>query len=701
MVVRRIGWRAAAAAVVWGVVSLCPAPAAASEAPVQIIDDLTVTERSGAPGMALSPTETVIGVDALATIGPAGNVVDLLRTRAIIDFRGDSELDPGVDSVYMRGFDATRFVTAIDGLTVQKTGGRQSSNVVDYALLPTLLVETVEMLPGPHSALYDGKSIGGVLNLVSAAPVYKDALVPSARLNVGYGSYNTQHYDLTVRGGVQALNYDLGYRKYLTDGYLRNSDTEIDNYYGRLGLVLPGNGFVTLSAAYSEVERRVPVINLRTETDFDSDYPETDAGPFAPWAEPTWNGTATAYRLNYAQSLPIGRLQLGAYHSKENRNRSAWSNQTRTVRSDLNTDWWQRGFKLQDVIAWSGRHTTTVGFDLAQMFDTGGADGEKMERIRKTGTFLQHQWALLPALDLRLGLRHETVRIWVTNAGNNSIPDREAVIMRRWDELIPKSFLTYKMGHLAPWLRDTALSVGVSKIWRAPDVHGDYNPQGRPAGAWLDNEHGMGYDLVLNRRLWRDIGLRINYAFYEIEDYIAGNQSFARFSGAGAGNRRFSDYKINLDKVQRHGVDFEVGGHLTDALSFHLSYAWQKFYNKGDEPAGETALQRRAEHRVSAGLRYALLACTTLMLDYYYQSSELTEVSEEIAQDEWFFREEKNPAYNVFDVGVEQMLLRKAGPLQDLKLRVYVKNLFDEKYFTPSLYPATDRTFGVTLSVRM
>jgi adenosine/AMP kinase len=32
-------------------------------------------------------------------------------------------------------------VTAIDGFTVQKTGGRKSSNIVDYALLPTFLID--------------------------------------------------------------------------------------------------------------------------------------------------------------------------------------------------------------------------------------------------------------------------------------------------------------------------------------------------------------------------------------------------------------------------------------------------------------------------------------------------------------------------------------------------------------------------------
>ena len=85
-----------------------------------------------------------------------------------MDYRGANNLDPGIDSIFLRGFSSSRFVTAIDGLTVQKTGGRKSSNIVDFALLPTFLVKQVEILPGPHSALYDSKSIGGVVNMVLA-----------------------------------------------------------------------------------------------------------------------------------------------------------------------------------------------------------------------------------------------------------------------------------------------------------------------------------------------------------------------------------------------------------------------------------------------------------------------------------------------------------------------------------------------------
>jgi outer membrane receptor protein involved in Fe transport len=701
---KRIGIVLLSAGMALMMAAACPADtqtrqndAQQSQEQVQQLDDLVVKEKAGAPGIEQTPAKTVIELDTKPTIAVPDSIVDVLKQFAAVDFRGESEIDPGVDSIYLNGFDATRFVTALDGLTIQKTGGRKSSNIVDYALLPAFLIDSVEILPGPHSALYDSKSIGGVLNFKTIRPKVRDSLVPQGKLVASYGAYNTQTQEAVVQGSIQAFTYDLAFKHSDSDGYLRNNATDTDTVFGRLGLVLPSNGFVTLSSSYSDVDRETPVTN--TGSDRDSDYPEVESAAFAPWQEPTWNGYSYAYRLNYEQDSPIGRLSLAAYSSKENRDRSYYNQPTDTEKAHMDTDWWQQGGKVMDDIKWSDQHQTTVGFDLAQLYDDGVND-ERTERINKKGYFLQHQWAMLPSVDLRLGARYEDVRIYVTNTGSNSIPGREEIIERQWDQLVPKSFVTWKLDDTAAWLQDTSVSVGVSKIWRAPDYHGDYNPQGRPAGAWLEPEHGIGYDLVFDRRLWGDISLQLGYSYYQIEDYIASNSTYAEHTGASAGSHRFDDYKINLEQVDRHGVNLGIGGHLTDNLSFCLTYAWEKFYNKGDEPAGETALHKRAEHRVTAGLTYKLLDYTNLMLDYYYQSTEITEEGVELSNGEWYFSENENAPFNVFDIGVQQVLFKNDRSKTGADLRVYIKNLFDEEYCNASGYPAAGRTYGVAWTIK-
>lgn len=667
---------------------------------VQQLDDMVVKEKCGAPGIAQAPAGTVIDVRTVPTIAVPNSIVDVLKRHAIIDFRGESDSDPGVDSVYMRGFDAKRFVTALDGVTVQKTGGRKSSNIVDYALLPAFLIDSVEILPGPHSALFDSKSLGGVLDLKTAQPKRRDDYKPDGRLTAGYGSYNTQTQEGLVQGAAKAVTYDLACKHSSSDGFLRHNANAMDTAFGRLGLLLPSDGFITLSACVSDVDRQPPVNN--SGADEDPDYPEVTDAPFDAWQDPTWDGETSVYRLNYAQASPVGRLSLGAYTGKDNRERVYYANPGDSEYYRWETQWWQEGGKVQDEIQWARNQATTIGFDLARLYDNGSDDASKTERVNKKGGYLQHQWGLSSSLDIRLGLRYEAVKVWVGNSNNGveHIPGRGEWIKREWDQWIPKSFTTWKMDDLAPWLRDTSLSLGVSRIWRAPDYHGDYNPQGRPAGAWLDPEHGVGCDLVFNRRLFGDVAFKFDYAFYAIRDYIATNGTYADYSGAAAGSLRYSDYKINLEEVYRHGIDIELGGHLTDELAFYLTYAWQKFENQGDEPAGETELHKRAEHRVTAGLTYTPFESTTFMLDYYYQSDEITESGEEIAPDEWTFSETENAAYHLFDFGVQQRLFKSDRLLREACLRAYVKNIFDEAYTNASGYPATDRTFGAALSMR-
>ena len=175
--------------------------------------------------------------------------------------------------------------------------------------------------------------------------------------------------------------------------------------------------------------------------------------------------------------------------------------------------------------------TTTLGADLVQLYD-GGVDNIKTERVRKKGAFVQHQWGIIPSVDLTLGLRYEDVNTWVSNWSNGSYHNSAygRYVERHFDQVIPKSFATWKMDGLTPWLRDTSLSAGVSKIWHALDYHGDYNPQGRPAGIFIEPEHGIGYDLIFNRRVCRDINFKMGYAFYDIKDFIATNSTYAKYS---------------------------------------------------------------------------------------------------------------------------------------------------------------------------
>jgi iron complex outermembrane receptor protein len=673
---------------------------------VHKIGQVVVTAKEEKGEVIITPPKTTIDIDNYQPIETPLNVGDYLKDLILFDFRGETDLVPGSDSFEMRTFGSSRFVVAVDGLNLRKTGGRKGSHIVDYAYLPPFLIDRIEVLPGPHSALFPAKAMGGVVNVISRAPKVHESPVPDIKLSGSYRSYNTQNYNLSAQGSASQFTYDFGYQYYSTGGYLRNSEAEINTFISRLGYVIPSGGHIALTGSYSDNQRNTPVNNdpSNAGTQYDDDYPVVTGSAFNANQDPTWDGNAFSFRADYQQPLPIGDFSTTAYYSEEHKDRSYYSGGSL---NSMYTRWYNQGAKIQDVFSIAPGHKTTFEIDGELCYDGGRDDVNKERRISLWGAGLQHEWQIIPHLTLTLGMRYEGVNIRVQNgySGTEYITGRGDWIERDFGALLPKSFLTYQLDGLAEALRDTSLSVGVSRIWRAPDFHGDYNPQGKPAGAWLDPEQGVGVDAVLSRRLFSNVQMKLSYYYYAIDDYMVSNSRFAKYTPSGSNKvtpgMEFSDYKINLDQVIRQGVELEVSGNILKNLSFYLGYAYQNLENQGDEPAGAAAASNEPENRIKAGLRFEVIPGTTLLLDYRFEDDQVNEYSEEIEEDVYILKQVAIDAHHLVDLGVRQRIFEKWGFAQNGCLRFFVNNLFNTEYEDSRGYPSTDRTFGVAFSFDM
>lgn len=207
---------------------------------------------------------------------------------------------------------------------------------------------------------------------------------------------------------------------------------------------------------------------------------------------------------------------------------------------------------------------------------------------------------------------------------------------------------------------------------------------------------------MLTRRIWKDINLKVDFSYYEINDYVVSADSKSSYYKKSPWGRR----KINLDKVIKEGVEVEINGHIIDPLSFYVSYAYNDWRYKGPNtgPAGVAGekLGDRAKNRVNAGLRYNLFENTLLLLDYKYQDEQIAEVCEEDppGSDFWDCYDNPMDSYDVFNFAIEQTLFKKRGFIKDAVLKFYVNNLFDEDYENSRGYPMTDRTYGGALSFK-
>lgn len=193
--------------------------------------------------------------------------------------------------------------------------------------------------------------------------------------------------------------------------------------------------------------------------------------------------------------------------------------------------------------------------------------------------------------------------------------------------------------------------------------------------------------------------MKVNFSYYELNDYVvsAGDRDYI---AEGPWGRR----RLNLEQVIKEGIELELNGHIIDPLSFYVSYSYTdwRYHGPHTAPYGDAAerLDDRAKNRVNAGLRYKLLENTLFLLDYKYQEKQIALNCEEEPEgsDNWNCYDNPMDSYHMFDFAIEQTLFKKLGFFEDGSLKLYINNLFDEKYENSRGYPMTDRTYGVALS---
>ena len=104
---------------------------------------------------------------------------------------------PGVDiaqngglgtssATYIRGTESRHVLVLIDGIPLNDAG---ISNSPDLSQIPLSLIQRIEYIRGPRSALYGSDAIGGVINIITG----RDN--PGGEISAGVGSHGYQTYD--------------------------------------------------------------------------------------------------------------------------------------------------------------------------------------------------------------------------------------------------------------------------------------------------------------------------------------------------------------------------------------------------------------------------------------------------------------------------------------------------------------------------
>lgn len=161
----------------------------------------------------------ILDRDAIERAGQQ-SLVDLLRSQPGI--RVSATGGPGApSSVFIRGAESRHTLVLIDGMRI----GSATTGQPALEAIPLAMIDRIEILRGPASAMYGSEAIGGVIQIFTRKGV--DGFQPE--VFVGYGSNSTLNANASLSGGAGRARYSLTVGQDETDGFNAKRDPDFWN----------------------------------------------------------------------------------------------------------------------------------------------------------------------------------------------------------------------------------------------------------------------------------------------------------------------------------------------------------------------------------------------------------------------------------------------------------------------------------------
>jgi len=201
---------------------LCCACCAA--APAAVASDVVVTAtRVPTPLENVLAPVIVIDRDAIDR-SAASDVTELLRFNAGLELGRNG--GPGqTTAVFIRGAESNHTLVLVDGVRI-------NPGTIGLAALQNImpsLVERIEVVKGPRSALYGTDAIGGVVNVIT-----RRSADDGWSVEAGYGDYDTRQGSLAGGFGTEHVEFDAGLAWLDSDGFPTRTTGDTDRGYENL-----------------------------------------------------------------------------------------------------------------------------------------------------------------------------------------------------------------------------------------------------------------------------------------------------------------------------------------------------------------------------------------------------------------------------------------------------------------------------------
>ena len=205
-------------------VAAAPVAAAAAGGEELADEELVVTAtRMPLPESEVLASTVLVDRDAIELSG-ASDPGDILRFHAGLDLGRNG--GPGqTTAVFIRGANSNQTLVMVDGIRINPgTIGLAALQSIDPSL-----IERIEVIKGPRSALWGTDAIGGVINVITR----RDAGDRWAA-EAGYGAYDTEQASLNGGMAIGAAQLGLGVAWIDSQGFPTRSDDDVDRGFHNL-----------------------------------------------------------------------------------------------------------------------------------------------------------------------------------------------------------------------------------------------------------------------------------------------------------------------------------------------------------------------------------------------------------------------------------------------------------------------------------
>ncbi|BEE05394.1 TonB-dependent receptor domain-containing protein [Aeromonas sp. S11(2024)] len=560
---------------------------------------------------------------------PVNDLADLLRHE--VGIQAEANLN-GRSEIGIRGMSGKYTLVLVDGKRLSSSNAMWRGGDFDNTPVPLGMIQRVEVIRGPMSALYGSDAIGGVINIITKQPG-----------KTWQGAADADFKAIEGKDGGDQHRTNLGFTGPLTDNLLIRMNGEVydrqawtppeaaygiplieakqtRNFASTLSWLVDEQQRFELDYLYNQDERPLDIFR-KIGNKVHSRQQQNDRNLFGLTHKGNWNWGDTTVMVNYESSKIDDFNDILKIHQQPKEENNF------TVKGYTNLT------LANHYLTLGGEYLDRELVDAVSYKDIGGKESHSQEAL-----FAQDEIGLTDSLNLTLGGRYDHHGLYGSH-------------------FTPRGYLVYEMNEVV------TVKGGVSQAFKAPASHqytNGYSTEscgGRCSIYGNDKvkpETSTNYELgiIAGEGVWETSST----LFYsDIDDMLIGKEP-------PGSQKQYSDRTwYNLDKATNKGLELTGKLDLTDDINLGANYT----YLKAEDDKGLQIINR-PKHKTNAKLTWQATERVNAFVGTTYTGTQFIEhkVNNATVRD-------KLPSYQTFDLGTGFKVT------ENFDLRLGINNLTD------------------------